>query len=90
MIQRRRNFPRLFSLVGVELRGQVPEASVKFDEESFCGITCRRHGRYGMVLLVKVGDPEGAEDLKEKTAGMRGSDAKKNALTTLVDRHLSN
>lgn len=66
-----------------------PEASFTFGEEGFYGVTCRRHGRYGMVLLVKVGDPDGAGELKQTIADMRGSDAKKDALTLLVEEHLA-
>lgn len=65
-----------------------PDARFTFDKEGFYGVTCRRHGRYGMVLLVKVGDPKGAEGLKATIATMRGSDAKKDALNSLVDQHL--
>ena len=65
------------------------ESNFTFDQPGFYGVTCRRHGRYGMVLLVKVGDPEGAEGLKDTIANMRGSDAKKDALNALVDQHVS-
>ena len=66
-----------------------PEASFQFDKEGVYGVTCRRHGQYGMVLLVKVGDPDNVEGLKQKIVGMRGSKAKKGALTALVDKFLS-
>ena len=66
-----------------------PDAKFTFEKEGFYGVTCRRHGQYGMVLLVKVGDPEGSEDLKDKISKMRGSVIQKKALTSLVDEHLS-
>ncbi|MGO1117238.1 plastocyanin/azurin family copper-binding protein [Rhodovibrionaceae bacterium A322] len=33
------------------------EASVRFQQEGVYGIKCRAHARYGMVMLVVVGDP---------------------------------
>ncbi len=39
-----------------------PETSFEFAEPGVYGITCARHGQYGMVMLVLVGDP-GPEQL---------------------------
>ncbi len=39
----------------VDISGQL-RADVVFDRPGLYGVTCRRHGRYGMVMLVAVGD----------------------------------
>ena len=47
----------------VDIAGQL-RADVPFDEPGLYGLICGRHGRYGMVMLVAVGDVEvTAEDL---------------------------
>lgn len=35
-----------------------PSASFTFDHPGVYGITCARHGQYGMVMLILVDDPE--------------------------------
>ncbi|MFD0981608.1 plastocyanin/azurin family copper-binding protein [Tropicimonas aquimaris] len=46
--------------IGISYR---PEAVVRFDAKGIYGITCRRHGLFGMVMLVVVGAPDGGGDL---------------------------
>ncbi|MEM9250252.1 MAG: plastocyanin/azurin family copper-binding protein [Pseudomonadota bacterium] len=47
----------------VDIRGER-EANVTFDTPGLYGITCARHGRYGMTMLIAVGD-----------AGLAGAEA---------------
>lgn len=35
-----------------------PQSRVVFDQQGVYGITCARHGQYGMVMLILVGKPE--------------------------------
>lgn len=39
----------------VDIAGQT-RADVVFDQPGLYGVTCARHGKYGMVMLVAVGD----------------------------------
>ncbi|MEM9813131.1 MAG: plastocyanin/azurin family copper-binding protein [Pseudomonadota bacterium] len=62
----------------VDIRGRA-RAELSFDTPGLYGITCARHGRYGMVMLIAVG-PEGlkaaaALDLDEVDASARAKDA---------------
>ncbi|MEM9431176.1 MAG: plastocyanin/azurin family copper-binding protein [Pseudomonadota bacterium] len=62
----------------VDIRGRA-RAELVFDRPGLYGITCARHGRYGMVMLIAVG-PEGLEaaaalDLDEVDASARAKDA---------------
>ncbi len=41
----------------VDIVGRL-RADVPFDRPGLYGVTCRRHGKYGMVMLVAVGDVE--------------------------------
>jgi len=64
-----------------------PEAIVRFDREGFYGFRCRRHGQYGMVMLVVVGKPGGAEAFKESVETMRAKPREKTAFLNLLDRY---
>ncbi|MEM9577407.1 MAG: plastocyanin/azurin family copper-binding protein [Pseudomonadota bacterium] len=48
-------WPENVPLVGISNR---PEAEVVFPEPGFYGFRCRRHGMYGMVMLVVAGNPQ--------------------------------
>ncbi len=65
------------------------EASVTFDREGFYGFRCRRHGRYGMVMLVVVGRPGGADELREAIETMRAKPRERTGFTGLLDRYQS-
>ncbi|NIA69653.1 hypothetical protein HBA54_13710 [Pelagibius litoralis] len=66
-----------------------PEAIVRFDQEGFYGFTCRRHGQYGMVMLVIVGAPEDRKTFTQKIESMRASKREKTAFNTLIQRSLA-
>ena len=49
----------------IDIAGQL-RAEVPFNEPGLYGVICGRHGKYGMVMLVAVGDVEvTAEDIEE-------------------------
>ena len=45
----------------VDIAGQL-STDVPFDEPGLYGVICGRHGKYGMVMLVAVGDVEVTAD----------------------------
>lgn len=54
-----------------------PTASVSFDRPGVYGITCARHGQYGMVMLILVGDPDLSDAAAIVPATKLTPDAKK-------------
>lgn len=70
----------------VDIAGQL-RADVVFDQPGIYGVTCRRHGKYGMVMLVAVGDVSpGEEDfarVSELPANARARAAYKRLLEAL-------
>lgn len=63
-----------------------PEAKVVFEREGFYGFRCRRHGQYGMVMLVVVGQPEDTAGLQETIRKMRAKSRERRAFLKLADR----
>ena len=63
------------------------EAGVRFDREGFYGFRCRRHGQYGMVMLVVVGRPGGAADLRPVLETMRAKTRERAGFARLLDRY---
>ena len=74
---------------GVEPVGiaHAREAIVPFPEEGFYGFRCRRHGRYGMVMLVVAGNPVVTDDIRERVAAMRARRREREGLSGLLERY---
>ena len=64
-----------------------PEAVVRFDRAGFYGFRCRRHGQYGMVMLVVVGQPGGAPEFRASIETMRAKARERTAFLDLLDRY---
>lgn len=45
----------------VDISGQQ-RAEIVFEKPGLYGVTCRRHGKYGMVMLIAVGDVNATAD----------------------------
>lgn len=45
----------------IDISGQQ-RAEIVFDRSGLYGVTCRRHGKYGMLMLVAVGDATATAD----------------------------
>lgn len=56
----------------IDIAGQL-RADVPFDEPGLYGVICGRHGKYGMVMLVAVGDVEVTAEDMEKVDTLRVS-----------------
>ena len=61
-----------------------PEVSVTFDEEGFYGFRCRRHGIYGMVMLVVCGHGGDLQHALEQVDEMKARAREKLAFKTLL------
>lgn len=64
-----------------------PEAVVTFDREGFYGFRCKRHGQYGMVMLVVVGSPENARETRSIVETMRAKKRERDGFAELLDRY---
>ncbi len=64
-----------------------PEASVRFDREGYYGFRCQRHGQYGMVMLVVVGRPSGADKVRKVINIMKAKKRERAGFTRLLDQH---
>ena len=56
----------------INIRGQM-RTEVPFDEPGIYGVICGRHGKYGMVMMVAVGDVEVTEEDMAKVDTLRAS-----------------
>lgn len=63
------------------------EAVVRFDREGIYGLRCKRHGQYGMVMLVAVGNPGGAAEVRQTVETMRAKKREKSGFAALLDRY---
>ena len=69
--------------------GGKPSATVRFDHPGIYGITCRRHGRYGMAMFVKVGEPDDIDGVRQAVEDApRLPKRAKATLMRLVEEHL--
>ncbi len=70
----------------VDISGQL-KTDVTFDAPGLYGVTCRRHGKYGMVMLVAVGDVKAREAdferIEKLKANKRAKDGYKKLLSQL-------
>ncbi|MEM8622125.1 MAG: plastocyanin/azurin family copper-binding protein [Pseudomonadota bacterium] len=64
-----------------------PRAEVTFDAPGLYGFRCNRHGQYGMVMLVAVGQDPEPEDIDSRIEAMRARDREKTAFRALVERY---
>jgi plastocyanin len=67
-------------------------AKVSFDRAGYYGFTCRRHGTYGMVMLVVVGKPGASnpgqeQSIDELATSFRGSEKARAAFLALVEKY---
>lgn len=61
-----------------------PEVSLTFDEEGLYGFRCRRHGIYGMVMLVVCGHAGDLKQALEQVDEMKARTREKQAFKTLI------
>ena len=67
----------------VDIAGQL-RAEVPFDQPGLYGVICGRHGKYGMVMLVAVGDVEVTDDDLAKVDSLRISALAKDGFRRLL------
>ncbi len=65
-----------------------PESNLSFEREGLYGFHCRRHGQYGMVMLVVVGPPTERETLREAVGTMRANPRERSAFLNLLGRYV--
>lgn len=63
------------------------EAVVRFDQDGIYGFRCKRHGQYGMVMLVVVGNPGSLDDVRQTIETMRAKKREKSGFAALLDRY---
>lgn len=63
-----------------------PEVNVTLAREGLYAFRCRRHGQYGMVLLVVAGAPGDLDVARAQVATMKAKPREKTAFLTLIDR----
>lgn len=63
------------------------EAVVRFQDEGFYGFRCRRHGQYGMVMLVVAGQGGDLAEARAQIDHMRARKREKRAFAELVARY---
>lgn len=62
------------------------EVKVRFDREGFYGFRCRRHGPYGMVMLVVVGKPQNAPEIRSIVETMPAKARERSGFMDLLNR----
>ena len=67
-----------------------PAVEISFDQPGYYGFFCKRHGRYGMAMLVKVGAAGPPEELLRRIRRIRAPAAEKQTLERLVKQNLLN
>ena len=67
----------------VNIAGQL-RVDVPFDEPGLYGVICGRHGKYGMVMLVAVGDVEVTAEDMAKVETLRVSELAKAGFRRLL------
>lgn len=63
------------------------EVTVRFTKEGFYGFRCKRHGQYGMVMLIIVGNPGSAQDLLPIVQEMKAKPKERAGFARLIERH---
>lgn len=62
------------------------EAVVRFEQEGIYGFRCKRHGQYGMVMLVVVGNPGDAHEFRAVLETMKAKKREIASFADLLDR----
>mgnify|MGYP001796277333 FL=1 len=65
------------------------EAAVLLPVEGLYGFRCRRHGQYGMVMLVVAGNVSDLEFVPDRIARMKAKPREKEAFTEVVARYMA-
>ncbi|MEM1342233.1 MAG: plastocyanin/azurin family copper-binding protein [Pseudomonadota bacterium] len=68
----------------VDIAGQT-RADVVFDQPGLYGVTCARHGKYGMVMLVAVGDVAPTDEDIARVASLPAGDRAKAGYLRLLE-----
>lgn len=68
----------------VDIAGQT-RAEVVFEQPGLYGVTCARHGKYGMVMLVAVGDVALTQDDIARVAELPAGDRAKAGYLRLLE-----
>jgi len=63
------------------------EVTVRFARDGFYGFRCKRHGQYGMVMLVVVGNPGSADRLRPIVQEMKAKPKERARFAELFDRY---
>lgn len=63
------------------------EVTVRFTREGFYGFRCKRHGQYGMVMLVVVGNPGSADGLRPVVRDMKAKPKERAGFIRLIDHY---
>ncbi|MEM6676952.1 MAG: plastocyanin/azurin family copper-binding protein [Pseudomonadota bacterium] len=69
----------------VDISGQL-RAEVVFDAPGLYGLICGRHGKYGMAMLVVVGDVSVTDDDRAAIEEIRGSERARATFRKLFDQ----
>ncbi len=68
----------------VKFSKMSPDRNVTFDTPGIYGVTCGIHGRFGMAMIIRVGD-DSAEDLEEARSVVPGG-RKDKTISRLLDQ----
>ncbi|MGH1413977.1 MAG: plastocyanin/azurin family copper-binding protein [Pelagimonas sp.] len=63
-------------------------AEVRFDQAGVFGFRCKRHGQYGMAMLVIVGDVSEVASIEEPVSTMKARPREKAAFLAIWQEHL--
>lgn len=63
------------------------EVTVRLTREGFYGFRCNRHGQYGMVMLVIVGNPGSARMLLSIVREMKAKPKERAGFARLIERY---
>ena len=63
-----------------------PEVNLSLSREGIYAFRCKRHGQYGMVLLVVAGEPGNLENARAQVATMKARPREKQAFLELIER----
>ena len=64
-----------------------PKAEITFPLEGLYGFRCKRHGQYGMVMLIVAGAPVIDDAVRERLTDMKAMPRERDAFAALVERY---
>lgn len=73
-------WPEAMAAVSISNKRRV---EVRFDEPGIYGLRCKRHGQYGMEMLVVVGDGGGVASIEDSLSAMKAGKREKQAFRDL-------